>query len=106
MENIGVTIIGIIISRLIFNLLFNILNNKVCSLFVEIEKDLSKLSNKTKLILKLAGNALAISIVALIDIRLGISRLGVGLILGFFMAIIDICFGEGILRNATNENGQ
>lgn len=97
-------IIATILSRLIFNLLFYILNYKIYGAFESMQRDLEKLSNTNRNILNFAGHVLAISITVLLGIRLGISHVVAGLILGFLMAIIDICFGNSIIGNAPKKN--
>ena len=97
MDGVWGMIISTILSRLIFNLLFYILNYKIYGAFESMQRDLDKLSNINRNILNFAGHALAISITVLLSIRLGISNDVAGLILGFLMATIDICFGPSII---------
>ncbi|WP_042274554.1 hypothetical protein [Faecalimicrobium dakarense] len=104
MEGVWGMIIATILSRLIFSFLFYILNYKTCGVFESMQRDLGKLSNINRRILNFAGHALAISITVLLGIRLGISRVVAGLILGFLSALIDICFGDSIIGNVTNKN--
>lgn len=97
MDGVWGMIISTILSRLIFNLLFYILNYKIYGAFESMQRDLDKLSNINRNILNFAGHALAISITVLLSIRLGISNDVAGLILGFLMATIDICFWNSII---------
>ena len=103
-EGVWGMIVSTILSRLIFNFLFYILNYKIYGVFESMQRDLEKLSNINRSILNFVGHALAISITVLLSIRLGISNAVAGLILGFLMALIDICFGNSIIGNVPKKN--
>ena|SRR5699024_3973122 len=88
------TIIGVMLSGLICSYLLNFFNNNMWSIFNEIRKDLSKLSNKTRRILSFLGFLLAILITVLLNVMLNISSFVEGLILGFLLSVKDTCFKD------------
>lgn len=99
MDGVWRIITGSILSGLICSFLLNVLNNKIWGIFKPIQKDLGKLTNKTRRILSFSGFLLTASITVLLSIRLNINYFEAGLILGFFNSIKDLCFKENIVEN-------
>ena len=91
-------IIGVMISSLIGSLLLNTLNN-MYSIFNSIQKDLGKLTNKTRYILRFSGFVLMILITVFLNVVLDISSLESGLVLGFLLSLKDICFKSNVVEN-------
>lgn len=99
MDGVVLTIIGVSLSHLICSFLLNILNNNMWSVFNEVRKDLNKLTNKTRSILSFLGFILVILITVVLNIVLNINSFENGLVLGFLLAIKDVCFKRDIVEN-------
>ncbi|MEG1410164.1 MAG: hypothetical protein RSD36_10025 [Terrisporobacter sp.] len=97
-------IIATLLSAAISSLLLYILNNKICGIFKEIQRDLRNLSNKTRRILRFSGFILAISLSVFLSIRLDISDVKCGIILGFLISIVDTCFENNVIENIIESN--
>ena len=100
----GVLIISTFLSGVIFSFLLHILNNKIRGVFIPMQRDLDNLSNTNRRILNFAGYVLAILISIFLRVSLGIDGIVSGLILGFMMSIVDICFRDNIIDNIMKPN--
>lgn len=91
-------VIGVaLLSALGFAIIFNLLNMSVLRLFVPIQNFTSKLNNK-----KLYNNlALIVLLVLSAAFRMyfQVSDIVYGLIIGFFFALVSICFSTQIQDN-------
>lgn len=60
------------------------------------QRDLCKINKTNRRILYFMGYILAISITVNLALRLGLNNVEYGLILGFLIAIVNICFESNI----------
>ena len=104
MENLTISIVVATLSGLIFSFLLHIINQNICGIFVSIQRDLDKLSNRSIRILNFLGYILAIVISVLLRVIFNLSGVKWGIILGFLMALVDNCLGINIIDKNCKES--
>lgn len=104
MENLTISIVVATLSGLIFSFLLHIINQNICGIFISIQRNLDKLSNKSIRILNFLGYILAILISVLLRIIFNISDVMWSIILGFLMALVDNCLGINIIDKDCKES--
>lgn len=104
MENLTISIVVATLSGLIFSFLLHIINQNICGIFVSIQRNLDKLSNKSIRILNFLGYILAILISVLLRIIFNINDVMWSIILGFLMALVDNCLGINIIDKDCKES--
>lgn len=93
-----ITAITTILSCIVFSFLLHNFNQRICGLFISMQKDLDKINKINRRILYFMGHMLSISISVNLALRLKLSSIEYGLILGFLIAIVNICFESNIKK--------
>lgn len=91
-----ITAITTILSCIVFSFLLHNFNQRIWGIFISMQRDLGKINKTNRRILYFMGDILAISITVNLAFRLGLSNVEYGLILGFLIAIVNICFESDI----------
>lgn len=94
MSDFLLSLVGGLISFLFFDILFSALNQSMLRLFIPIQIKISAIKNPK--ILKFILNVIAIMMSSYWFTSLKLSSLFFGIILGFFMSLINIIFSESI----------
>lgn len=98
MGDFRITVITIFLSGIFFKFLLHNFNHRIYGIFMSMQRDLDKISKTNRCILYFLGFILAISITVNLALRLEISNVEYGLILGFLIAIVDICFESNTIK--------
>lgn len=95
-----------ILSCMIFSFLLHNFNKRVWGIFISMQRDLGKINKINRRILYFMGYILSISITVKLVLRLGLSNVEYGLILGFLMAIVNICFESNIKKDTIKKDNE
>ncbi len=99
MLDVRTTIITTILSCMVFGFLLHNFNQRIWGIFISIQRDLGKINKTNRRILYFMGYILAISIAVNLAFCLRLSNVEYGLILGFLIAIVNICFGSNTKKD-------
>lgn len=99
MLNVRTTVITTILSCMFFGFLLHIFNQRICGIFISIQRDLGKINKTNRCILYFMGYILAISITVNLAFCLRLSNVEYGLILGFLIAVVNTCFGSDVKKD-------